>query len=80
VLGGLTLKLRKIPLIYSVSNSIWGGLELCLGGLSPPKPAVATGLIVNNLTAKPRICVVLQGNVRKCLFSGFYKNGYISML
>jgi len=26
--------------------SIWEGLELCLGGLSPPKPPVATGLIL----------------------------------
>jgi len=25
--------------------SIWGGLELCLGGLSPPKPPVTTGLL-----------------------------------
>jgi len=24
--------------------SIWGGLEICLGGLSPQKPPVATGL------------------------------------
>ena len=32
------IKLTKIPLIYSVSLSIWGVLEICLGGLSPPKP------------------------------------------
>jgi len=24
--------------------SIWGGLKLCLGGISPPMPLVATGL------------------------------------
>jgi len=24
--------------------SIWGGFELCFGGISPPKPPVATGL------------------------------------
>jgi len=26
-------------------TSIWEGLELCLGGLSPPKPPVATELV-----------------------------------
>ena len=36
--GGLTFKFDKIPLIYSASYFNWGGLELCLGGLSPPKP------------------------------------------
>jgi len=37
------VKLTKTPLIYSVS--IWGGLELCLGGDKPTKaPPVATGL------------------------------------
>jgi len=25
--------------------SVWGDLELCLGGLSPPKPPVTTGLL-----------------------------------
>jgi len=36
-------KLTKTSLVYSVS--ILGGLELCLDGLSPPKPhPVATGL------------------------------------
>ena len=25
--------------------SVWTGLDLCLGGVSPPKPPVATGLI-----------------------------------
>jgi len=29
---------KKIPLIYSVSRFNLGGLELCLGGLSPPNP------------------------------------------
>jgi len=36
--------LTKIPLIYSVLDFNLGGLELCLGGLSPPNPPVATGL------------------------------------
>jgi len=39
------IKLTRIPLIYSVSRFNLGGLELCLGGLSPPKPLVATGLV-----------------------------------
>jgi len=44
--GGLDIiKLTKIPLIYRVSLSIWCGLEICLGGLSPPNPPVATGLL-----------------------------------
>ena len=39
VLGGLTLqKLTKYQLIYSVSYLSLGGLELCLGKLSPQKP------------------------------------------
>jgi len=38
------IKLTKTPLIYSVSRFNWGGLELCLRGLSPPKPPMATGL------------------------------------
>jgi len=29
--------------------SIWGVLELCLGGLCPPKPPVATGLVDGEL-------------------------------
>jgi len=45
VRGGLDIiKLTKILLIYSVSRFNLGGLKLCLGGLSPPKPPVATGL------------------------------------
>ena len=45
--GGLDIiKLTKTPLIYSVSRFSFGGLELCLAGLSPPKPPpVATGLL-----------------------------------
>jgi len=44
--GGLTFqKLTKTPLIYSVSSFNLGSLELCLGGLSPPKPPVATWLV-----------------------------------
>jgi len=42
--GGLTLKFNKNPLIYNVSYFNLGDLELRLGGLSPPKPHVATGL------------------------------------
>ena len=38
--------LTNIPLIHSVSYFNLGGLELCLGGLSPPKPPlVATELV-----------------------------------
>jgi len=36
--------LTKTPLIYSVSYLNLGVFELCFGGLSPPKPPVATGL------------------------------------
>jgi len=32
------IKITKTPLIYSVSRFHLGGLELCLGRLSPPKP------------------------------------------
>jgi len=35
---GLTSKVDKIPLIYSVSYFNLGGFELCLGELSEPKP------------------------------------------
>jgi len=35
--------LTKTLLIYSVPYFNLGGLELCLGGLSPPNPPVATG-------------------------------------
>jgi len=35
--GAWHSNLTKIPLIYSVSYFNVGGLELCLGGLSPPK-------------------------------------------
>ena len=42
--GGLyIIKLSKIPLIYSVSRFTLGGLELCLGGLSPPQPPRCDG-------------------------------------
>jgi len=41
VLGGLTLKLNWFIMFHI---SIWGDLELCLGGLSPQKPPLATGL------------------------------------
>jgi len=36
--------LTKIPLIYTASYFNLGGFEFCLGGLSPPKRPVATGL------------------------------------
>jgi len=43
-LGGLDIiKLTKTRLIYSVSRFNFGGLELCLGGLSPPKPLRGDG-------------------------------------
>jgi len=42
--GGLDIiKLTKTPLIYSVSRFNLGGLELCLGGISPPKPPRGDG-------------------------------------
>jgi len=37
VRGAWHYKIIKTPLIYSVSRFHLGGLELCLGGLSPPK-------------------------------------------
>ena len=37
-------KLTKTLLIYNVSCFNLGGLELCFGRISPPKPSVATGL------------------------------------
>ena len=46
--GGLDIeKLTKPPMVYrgSYFDLVWGGLVLCLGGISPPKPPVATGLI-----------------------------------
>jgi len=36
--GALHSNLIKIPLIYIVSYFNLGDLELCLGGISPPKP------------------------------------------
>ena len=39
----LTLNLTKIPLVYSASYFNLGVLELCLGGLSPPKPPGGDG-------------------------------------
>jgi len=47
VRGGLDIiKWNKILLIYSVSRFSLGGLELCLGGLSSPKPPCADGSAV----------------------------------
>ena len=44
--GAWYSNLTKIPLTYSVSDSIsWGSLELCLGGLSPPKPSCGDGIV-----------------------------------
>ena len=37
------MKLTKTPLIYSVSLFNLWSLELCLGGLSPPKPPRGDG-------------------------------------
>jgi len=42
--GGLTFKFEKTPLTYSVSYFNLGGLELCLGGISPPKPPRGDGM------------------------------------
>jgi len=42
--GAWHLNMTKLPLIYSVSYFNLGGLELCLGGLSPPNSPVATGM------------------------------------
>jgi len=36
--------LTKTPLIYSVSRFSFGGLEPCLGRLSPPKPPRGDGI------------------------------------
>ena len=41
--GGLTFKFDQIPLIYSVSCFNLVGLELYLGGNSPPKPPRGDG-------------------------------------
>jgi len=44
---GLDLfKLTKTPPILVFHASIWGSLELCLGGAKPTKAPVATGLVV----------------------------------
>jgi len=40
--------LTKIPLTYSVSYFILGGLELCLGGLNQPKPPGVDGTGLNH--------------------------------
>ena len=42
--GGLDImKLTNTPLIYSISRFSLGGLEFCLGRLSPPKPSRGGG-------------------------------------
>jgi len=47
VLGSLDIEnLIKIPVAYSVSYFHLGRLGTLFGGLSPPKPPVATGLRV----------------------------------
>jgi len=47
VRGGLDiLKIDKTPLIYTVSYFSLGGLEHCLGGMSPPNSPVVTALAV----------------------------------
>jgi len=40
-------KLTKPPLIHSVSCFNLGGLELCLGGLSIPKPPLGDGTVAD---------------------------------
>ena len=42
-----------------------GGLELCFGGLSPPKPPVATGLLCIS-TPQFRLNGIFQMNMFKC--------------
>jgi len=45
--GGIDIEnLIKSPMIHTVSYFDLGGLVVCLGVLSPPKPPVATGLMV----------------------------------
>jgi len=44
--------------VYHVS--IWGGLELCLGELSPPKPPVATGQTTTESTHQNEIDICRQ--------------------
>ena len=52
--GGLTFqKLTKTQLIYSVSCFNLGGLELCLGGLSPQKLPRGDGAECHCLAALP---------------------------
>jgi len=41
--------LTKIPLVYSVSYFNLGRLGALFGGLSPPKPPMATGLLQSML-------------------------------
>ena len=48
--GGLTFKFDENPLIYSILNFNLGGFVLCLGMLSPPKPPVATGMLLGHLS------------------------------
>ena len=48
--------LTKIPLIYSVSYFSLGGLELCLGGLSPPKPPSGDGTVDTVRSCIPFFC------------------------
>jgi len=54
------LKIDKTQLVYSVPYFNFGGLELCLGGLNPPKPPTwrrdCTSIINNIATAKSRKC------------------------
>jgi len=73
--GGLDIeKLTKMQLIIVFHISIWRCLELCLGGLSPPKKPVATGLI----GARALVCVLQHGkplNRKVFLQFTFLKSG-----
>ena len=48
VQGGLDIQIwQKFHQLIVFHISIWGGLELCLGGLSPPKPPRGDGTASN---------------------------------
>jgi len=74
--GGIDIiKLTKTLLIYSVSRFNLGGLEVCLGGISPPNPPVATGLVSFHTAQKCVACryhqpvTVLLHYLSRCLRS-----------
>ena len=58
--GAWYLKLTKVALIYNISYFNFGGRVAIFGGISPPKPPVATGLVSlhnQRLAACLRFCV-----------------------